>query len=69
MKAQISRIGTKVKEINLGSIVTINVRVIMFEMETTNMTTTSNMDNYGNKNDRNGPYVPPKNHEVTSTDG
>ena len=28
-----------------------------------------NMDNYGNGNDRNGPYVPPKNREVTPRDG
>ena len=25
--------------------------------------------NYANRNDRNGPYVPPQNHEVTTTDG
>ena len=28
-----------------------------------------NMGNYGNKNDRNGPYVPPQNCEVTPRDG
>ena len=28
-----------------------------------------NMGNYGNKNDRNGPYVPPWNREVTRRDG
>ena len=27
------------------------------------------MRNYGNKNDRNGPYVPPQNREVTLRDG
>ena len=27
------------------------------------------MVNYGNINDRNGPYVPPQNHEVTPRDG
>ena len=28
-----------------------------------------NMVNYGNRNDRNGPYVPPQNCEVTPRDG
>ena len=28
-----------------------------------------NRGNYGNRNDRNGPYVPPQNHEVTPRDG
>ena len=27
------------------------------------------MGYYGNRNDRNGPYVPPQNHEVTTRDG
>ena len=40
-KAQIRRIGAKVKETNVGSMVTITVRVIMSEMETTTATTTS----------------------------
>ena len=40
-KAQIRRIGVKVKETKVGSIVSITVRVIMSEMETTTATTTS----------------------------
>ena len=28
-----------------------------------------NRGNYGNRNDRNGPYVPPQNREVNPTDG
>ena len=28
-----------------------------------------NIGNYGNRNDRNGPYVPPTNREVTPRDG
>ena len=28
-----------------------------------------NKGNYGNRNDRNGPYVPPQNREVNPTDG
>ena len=40
-KAQIRRIGAKVKGTNVGSMVTITVRVIMFEMEITTATTTS----------------------------
>ena len=40
-KAQIKRIGSKVKETKVGSMVTITVRVIMSEMETTTATTTS----------------------------
>ena len=28
-----------------------------------------NRGNYGNQNDRNGPYVPPQNCEVTPRDG
>ena len=40
-KSQIRRIGAKVKETKVGSMVTITVRVIMSEMETTTMTTTS----------------------------
>ena len=40
-KAQIRIIGVKVKGTKVGSMVTITVRVIMFEMETTTATTTS----------------------------
>ena len=40
-KAQIRRIGAKVKETKVGSMVTITVRVIMSEMETITVTTTS----------------------------
>ena len=40
-KAQIRRIGAKVKEIKVRSMVTITVRVIMSEMEITTATTTS----------------------------
>ena len=40
-KAQIRRIGARVKETKVGSMVTITVRVIMSEMETTTATTTS----------------------------
>ena len=40
-KAQIRRIGAKVKGTKVGSMVTITVRVIMSEMETTTATTTS----------------------------
>ena len=40
-KAQIKRIGAKVKEAKVGSMVTITVRVIMSDMETTTAITTS----------------------------
>ena len=40
-KAQIRIIGVKVKGTKVGSMVTINMRVIMSEMETTTATTTS----------------------------
>ena len=40
-RAQIRRIGTKVTETKIVSMVTITVRVIMSEMETTTATTTS----------------------------
>ena len=40
-KSQIRRIGAKVKETKVGSMVTITLRVIMFEMEITTATTTS----------------------------
>ena len=40
-KAQIRRIGAKVKETKVGYMVTITMRVIMSEMETTTATTTS----------------------------
>ena len=40
-KAQIRIIGAKVKETKVGTMVTITVRVIMSEMETTTATTTS----------------------------
>ena len=40
-KAQIRIIGAKVKGTKVGSMVTITVRVIMSEMETTTVTTTS----------------------------
>ena len=41
LKAQIKRIGAKVKETKVGSMITIIVRVIMSEMEITTATTTS----------------------------
>ena len=40
-KALIRRIGAKVKGTKVGTMVTITVRVIMSEMETTTATTTS----------------------------
>ena len=40
-KAQIRIIGAKVKETKVGSMVTITVRVIMYEMEITTTTKTS----------------------------
>ena len=40
-KALIRRIGAKVKGTKAGYMVTITVRVIMFDMETTTVTTTS----------------------------
>ena len=40
-KAHINRIGTEVKETKVRSMITINVRVIMSEMEITTATTTS----------------------------
>ena len=40
-KAQIRRIGAKFKGTKVGSMVTITVRVILSEMETTTTTTTS----------------------------
>ena len=40
-KAQISRIGAKVKETKVGTMVTIIVRVIMSEMENTTATKNS----------------------------
>ena len=40
-KAQIRRIGAKVNETKVGSMVTITVKVIMSEMESTTATTTS----------------------------
>ena len=39
-KAQIRRIGAKVKETKVGSMVTITIRVTMSEMEITNVITT-----------------------------
>ena len=68
-KAQIRRIGANVKETKVESMVTITVRVIMSDMETTTATTTSTRGNSGNRNDRNGPYIPPQNREVTPRDG
>ena len=40
-KAQITRLSAMVKKTKVGSIVTINVMVIMSEIETTTATTTS----------------------------
>ena len=40
-KAQINRIGARVKETKVGSMKTITMRIIMSEMETTTATTTS----------------------------
>ena len=40
-KAQINRIGARVKETKVGSMKTITMRIIMSEMETTTVTTTS----------------------------
>ena len=63
-KAQIRMIGAKVR-----SMVSITVRVIMSEMETTTVTKTSTGVTMVKENDRNGPYVPPQNREVTPRDG
>ena len=41
----------------------------MSEIETTTATTISTEVTTGNRNDRNEPYVPPQNREVTSRDG
>ena len=41
LKAQIRRIGAKVKETKVGSMITRTVNVIMSEMETITVTTTS----------------------------
>ncbi|XP_069148157.1 uncharacterized protein [Solanum lycopersicum] len=49
--------------------VTIIMRVIMFEMETTTMTTTLTEGNYAYRNDNNGPYVPSQNRETPPRDG
>ena len=40
-KAQIRRIGAKVKKTNVGTMVTITVRVIMSNMKSISMTTAS----------------------------
>ena len=61
-KDQIRRICAKVKETKVGFMVTITARVIMSDNN-------CNRDNNGNKDDRNGPYVPPQNREVTPRDG
>ena len=63
--AQIKIIGAKVQGTQVGTMVTITMRVIMSEMETTTVKNNFNMGNYGNINDSNGPYVPPQNREVT----
>ena len=67
-KALIRRIGAKVKGNKVGSMVTITVRVIRSEMETTTVTKTSTGVTMVKENDRNGPYVPPQNREVTPRD-
>ena len=63
------RIGAKVKGTKVRSMVTITVRVIISDMETTTANTTSIGGIFGNRNDRNEPYVPPLNCEVTPRDG
>ena len=68
-KSQIKIIGAKVKGTKVGTMVTTTVRVIMSEMKTTTATTNSTRVNNDNRNDRNGPYVPPQNCEVTPRDG
>ena len=49
----------KVKGTKVETMVAIIVRVIMSEMETHGI-----LGNYCNRNDRNGPNVPPQNREV-----
>ena len=49
--------------------VTITVRVIISDMETITANTTSIGGIFGNRNDRNGPYAPLQNREVTPRDG
>ena len=68
-KARIRIIGAKVKGTKVGTMVTTTVRVIISEMETTTAATTLTVGNYANRNDRNGPYVPLQNCEVTPRDG
>ena len=65
-KAQIRIISTK--RTKVGSMVTITVRVIISEMETTTVTNIFNRGNYDNRNDRNGPYIPSKNYKVAPRD-
>ena len=64
-KAQIRLICSKVKGTKVRSMVTITVRVIISDMETTTANTTSIGGIFGNRNDRNGPDVPLQNREVT----
>ena len=66
-KSQIRIISTK--RTKVGSMVSITVRVIISEMETTTVTNIFNRGNYDNRNDRNRPYIPPQNREVTPRDG
>ena len=55
-KAQIRIIGAKVKGTKVGTMITITVRVIMSEMETSTATTNST-----GVTTITGPYVPPQN--------
>ena len=68
-KALIRKIGAKVKGTKVRTMVTTIVRVIMSEKETTIATTTLIGVTMVYRNDRNGPYVPPQNREVTPRDG
>ena len=61
-------IGTKVKETKVESMVTITVRVIMSEMETTTVTTTSTGVTMVREMIEMGPTSLIKNCEVTPTD-
>ena len=68
-KALIRKIGAKVKGTKVGTMVTTIVRVIYVRDGNYNRDNNFNRGSYGNRNDRNGPYVPPQNREVTPRDG
>ena len=68
-EAQIRIIGSKVKGTKVGSMINYNREGHYIQHGNYKRDNNFNRGIYGNRNYRNGPYVPPQNREVTTRNG